>query len=75
MLYAMVNNISKMVEKAIVWDGKMPLKVPEHCTLVQSEFCRPGTCYDIKSGIFAEPLPKAIDTNTQTASIENATGV
>ena len=73
MLYAMVNNISKMVEKAIVWDGKMPLKVPEHCTLIQSEFCRPGTCYDSKSGLFVEPQLQTIDN--QKSAIENIKGV
>lgn len=42
MLYAIIDNVSQIVERVIVWDGKTSQNIPSGHTLIQSEFCRVG---------------------------------
>lgn len=54
MLYAIIDNVSQIVERVIVWDGKTSQNIPSGHTLIQSEFCRVGFRYDFQTGMFVE---------------------
>lgn len=52
MLYAIINNVSQIVERVIVWDGKTTQNIPSGYMLIRSEFSRVGARYDLETGIF-----------------------